>query len=317
MAKLDRLLNLTATLLDTTVPLTAEEIRERVRGYPESDIAYHRAFERDKDELRALGYPVETVTVTHHEIPRSGYTIDKRRYALNDPGFTPEELAVLQLARTLVMFEGMEDGDDVIDTFRKLGGLHGGSAGPDPLGSVTISEELTTIFDAISSRSVLRFDYAATPRVVEPLNLTFTRGHWYLTAFDRGREEMRNFRTDRITGGVEVGDPGGFAARTPEVELITTPWTTGSGERVDVTVRIDIEPAAATLLEYPDLEVSRRLDDGAVEVTLPVRNRPGLFGFLAGLLDRAVVLGPSDVRDEYIEWLRSKLSAEPAPEVSS
>lgn len=309
MAKLERLLNLTATLLDTTVPLTAEEIRERVRGYPDSDVAYHRAFERDKDELRELGYPVDTVTVTHHEVPRSGYIIDERRYALKDPGFTPEELAVLQLARTIIMFEGLEDADDVVDTFRKLGGLHSATTGSDPVGSLSLSDDITALFGAINGRRLVRFRYADTDREVEPVNLTFTRGHWYLTAFDRGRSEMRNFRTDRISGNIDVGDPGGFPPRNTGSDLVTTPWELGEGEPVMTLVRIDMEPATASLLEYPDLVPERRLADGAVEVRVPVTNTEGFFGFMAGLLDRGEILEPATMRDSYIEWLGARVTA--------
>lgn len=307
MAKLDRLLNLTATLLNTAVPLTAEEIRQRVRGYPTGDVAYHRAFERDKDELRALGYPVATVVVEHHEVPRTGYMIDKREYALSDPGFTPEELAVLQLARTLVMFEGMENADEVVDTFRKLGGMENTPEGSDPLGSLPISEEIAAIFEAINKRRVIGFDYAGTTREVEPTNLTFRRGHWYLTAFDRGRSEIRNFRTDRMSGSLRVGEDEGFSPRASDNDLVTTPWATGSGPPVTARVRVDREPATATLVEYPDLHLSRTLDDGSIEVTTPVVNREGFFGFMAGLLDRAEIVEPQPLREDYITWLRARL----------
>ena len=86
VAKLDRLLNLVAALIDTTVPLTADDIRERVPGYSkDSDDAFHRSFERDKDDLRELGIPIETVTVDHLEQPRAGYTILRDRYELRGP----------------------------------------------------------------------------------------------------------------------------------------------------------------------------------------------------------------------------------------
>ena len=58
MDKLERLLNLTAALLHTSRPLTAEEIRERVPGYPDGLSAFRRTFERDKDDLREMGVPL-------------------------------------------------------------------------------------------------------------------------------------------------------------------------------------------------------------------------------------------------------------------
>ena len=48
--RLERLLNLTAALLDAGSPLTADDIRERVPGYPtEAGETFRRAFERDKE----------------------------------------------------------------------------------------------------------------------------------------------------------------------------------------------------------------------------------------------------------------------------
>src|SRR5665811_1719674 len=42
--------------------LTAGQIRDAVPGYPETFDAFKRMFERDKDELRELGIPLETGT---------------------------------------------------------------------------------------------------------------------------------------------------------------------------------------------------------------------------------------------------------------
>ena len=56
--KLERQLNLIAALMEGPRALRAEEIHRRVEGYPESGEAFHRAFERDKDDLRAMGLPI-------------------------------------------------------------------------------------------------------------------------------------------------------------------------------------------------------------------------------------------------------------------
>ena len=59
MSKIERLLNLTAVLLDTERPLTAQEIRSQVEGYGVEDSGFNRMFERDKDDLRSMGVPIE------------------------------------------------------------------------------------------------------------------------------------------------------------------------------------------------------------------------------------------------------------------
>lgn len=125
MAKVDRLLNIVAALQASSVPLTAEEIRERVPGYEShSDDTFRRTFERDKDELRQAGVPVETVMVAHTEQPRAAYRIRRDRYELADPGLSPEELAALHLAATSVRLVGIPV-DEVEDALRKLGGTGG------------------------------------------------------------------------------------------------------------------------------------------------------------------------------------------------
>src|SRR5688500_19700708 len=94
--KLERLLNLTALLLDARRPLPASEIQRQLE-YPEDKASFRRAFERDKDELRSMGIPirVEKVPGTLPEV--DGYRIPREEYALRDPGLTAEELAALHL----------------------------------------------------------------------------------------------------------------------------------------------------------------------------------------------------------------------------
>lgn len=62
ISKVERLVNLVIALLSTRQFLTAEKIRASVAGYAEcaSDEAFSRMFERDKNELRDLGIPLET-----------------------------------------------------------------------------------------------------------------------------------------------------------------------------------------------------------------------------------------------------------------
>src|SRR3954462_8174548 len=103
--KLARLLNLTLCLMATSRSLTVREIAELVEGYepgesPESEVAFRRMFERDKEELRELGVPLEA------GIPRSyedeiGYRIPKRDYALPDLHLDADEAAALGLAARL------------------------------------------------------------------------------------------------------------------------------------------------------------------------------------------------------------------------
>ncbi len=52
--------------------------------------------------------------------------------------------------------------------------------------------------------------------------------------------------------------------------------------------------------------------DGWVDFKLPVTNRAAFRGFVLGLLDRAEVMGPPEVRDEMVYWL-SDLASQQGP----
>jgi len=68
MTKLERLLNLIAALIHTVVPLTADEIRERVEGYGgTNEASFRRAFERDPrhtlEQIFAEGISLDALLV--------------------------------------------------------------------------------------------------------------------------------------------------------------------------------------------------------------------------------------------------------------
>jgi len=65
----ERLINLVICLLHTRSFISAERLREIIPGYGDatSDDAFKRMFERDKEDLRDLGIPLETGTVAGWE----------------------------------------------------------------------------------------------------------------------------------------------------------------------------------------------------------------------------------------------------------
>ena len=95
--KTERLLGLVVCLLSTTRYLTAEQIRQAVPGYPEQDELFKRMFERDKEDLRDLGVPLET-GVNHPFDDDPGYRIRQQAYQLPELRLEADEAAVLGLA---------------------------------------------------------------------------------------------------------------------------------------------------------------------------------------------------------------------------
>ena len=97
-AKAERLLNLVIALVNSPRYRTAQWIREKVAGYSDAptDEAFFRTFERDKQELRELGIPVQTPPAGE-----DGYRIPPVDFALPAMSFTPAEAAALALAGRL------------------------------------------------------------------------------------------------------------------------------------------------------------------------------------------------------------------------
>lgn len=310
--KLERLLKLIAVLLDTSRPLAAEEIWENVEGYPDNLVAFRRAFERDKDELREMGVPLRVVKVPGTEPPVDGYLVPAEEYYLADPGLEPEELAAVHLATMAVRFEGSAN----TEALWKLGGQAditlAGEGGPDDesgpdvdsIANVPVDPRLSVLFGAITSGSPVSFDYRGESRTVEPGRLDFQRGRWYLTGHDRDRDGERNFRLDRVDGDVSlIGQPGEVDRRPERPGRRIVTWEMGDGDPVPVELRVDASHAGwARRQMHGDVSIVEH-DDGSITATLPVRNEEAFRSFALDFLDRAEVIAPADVRERTITWL--------------
>ena len=95
--KTERLLSLVVCLLSSQRYLTATQIRAAVPGYPDSFDAFKRMFERDKEELRELGIPLDMGTNGPLD-DELGYRIPRQEYVLPDIRLEPDEAAMLALA---------------------------------------------------------------------------------------------------------------------------------------------------------------------------------------------------------------------------
>jgi proteasome accessory factor B len=307
-AKLERLLNLTALLLETPRPLSAAEIRDRLGVYPDETDAFRRAFERDKDDLRAMGVPLEIETVPGVVPAVEGYRIPKDRYYLRDPGLNPDELAALRLAASLVQLDGLSAREGLL----KLGGLVGdtGDAGDAGVGLAVGSlpgGNVAPLFGAIAAQVAVRFTYRGEVRTVDPYRLDFARGRWYVSGYDHARRAERVFRLDRFESATEALPGARFerpAVAVPGVQL--DPWKIGDGEPVEARVLVDAAQAPWIVQHLGPGAVAEERPDGSVVVTMAVTNRDNFRSFVLTFLDHAEVLEPADLRGEIVAWLEKQ-----------
>jgi proteasome accessory factor B len=309
--RLERLVNLTATLLATRKPLTLDQLAERFEPpYPDDKVARRRQFERDKETLRDLGIPitVEPIGLGGEQ----GYRIRPEDYYLPDPGLAPDERAALHVAVTAVRL----DSDEAREGLRKLGGLEG-TAAAAPFAELETAPALAELFDAVARRAPITFEYRGETRALDPYGVVLRWGHWYVVGHDRDRDAPRAFRVDRIEGPPEVGGASAFEP-PPDVDpgafLRADPLTYGEDQPRTARVLVD-EPRADWVVEQLGEEaVTEHRADGSVVVELSVVNREAFRTFVLGLLEFAEVLGPEELRADVVAWLAAiATTPDPAP----
>ncbi|AXE38574.1 helix-turn-helix transcriptional regulator [Acidipropionibacterium virtanenii] len=315
----ERLVNLVIALLVTDRPLTRAELRATIEDYRgRSDQAFERTFERDKDELRAQGIDVRTVTIDSYFGDETGYRIPRSAFELPPVQFNQAEADALAMAARVWR-------DQVLDESSSAALVKLRAAGVEPDTEAGISTTVSSGAGEPSFPELWRATLSATPvsfsyrdqawRHVEPWRLVLRRGHWYLLGHDRDRQDARIFRLSRITSPVADDGPAGSVHRP------------GPGAVQDHLSRLEppaAEPVTATIAHDPRLRLQTATPRlGAVPVEQD--GSPGVpdvpDGYVTGLYTfpgtdalvtavlraggRAVLLGPAPAREE----LAGRLSA--------
>jgi len=259
ITKLQRWLDLISYLVGRKVPVAVEDIMENVPAYAEKwrsedktdrDTA-RRMFERDKDELRAFGIPIESrrYRINYGRDEIDAYLLTRRNfylpylrllneawpsgkekpYVLDEVVLTEDEAQAaadaLHVASQLPAFPFARQARSAR---RKLAfDLDAEALAPTPEfyvdrpGAEEVLERLRPLSDALLARKAVRFRYhgiyrgEATDREVWPYGLVFQRGNWYLVGHDVGRDAIRVFRVGRM----EDVEPNRSKPHTPDYEI--------------------------------------------------------------------------------------------------
>ncbi|MCP2032800.1 proteasome accessory factor B [Okibacterium sp. HSC-33S16] len=232
----ERLFSLVLALLATEQGLTKSEILSTVQGYRQRYSAFgdnaslDRQFERDKDDIRELGIPLETLEQPGEPGNNQSlrYRIPKGEYDLpSDITFSPTEIALLSLAAT-VWRQGSLSAESQ-RAMLKLNSL--GLESDEPvIGYAPRVRIRESAFDplrvALDKHAVVTFAYlkpgedTGRTRTVTPLALVQHHGRWHLSAHDMEADAPRTFLLSRIVGPV-----------TTTSKTWTPPEATGHAER--------------------------------------------------------------------------------------
>ena len=238
--KTERLLGLVVCLLSSPRYLTAVQIRAAVPGYPESFEAFKRMFERDKEELRELGIPLETGFNSAGD-DEAGYRIPRQAYVLPEIRLEPDEAAVLSLAARV--WRQAELAGAAAGALLKLraAGVDAQETAETGIEPRLLAGEAAfgPLWEAVRDRRPVTFAYRAAGRSepqqrhLQPWGVVNRHGRWYVAGHDTDRDAARVFRLSRIEGEVRFSGPAGS---------VTVP----DGTDVRETVREwDTQPPAA------------------------------------------------------------------------
>src|SRR3954451_1769314 len=202
--------------------LTLLSLLQGRRDWPGGELAERlavsgRTVRRDVERLRGLGYPVESLTG-----PAGGYRLragtamppllldDDEAIAIAVGLRTAARASVTGIEETAV--RALVKLEQVLPAHlrRRVSALGSATVALPASGPTVDPQHLTVIAAACRDSECLRFAYtrrddAESRRVVEPHSLVNLGRRWYLVAWDRGREDWRTFRLDRLSRPASTG----------------------------------------------------------------------------------------------------------------
>ena len=305
--KSERILNLTICLLNTRRFIDRESIRGSVEGYAGlNDGAFERTFERDKDDLRAMGVPVETGSNSAFFPDEIGYRIRRQDFELPPLQVDAGEAAALGLAART--WDSATLAERTVSALAKLRAAGVELEVAPPLGlapSVGAREEsFEPLWGATITRTAVRFGYRGQSRDVEPWSMTYRRGAWYLLGFDRARSAPRMFKVARMeTVAAPTGKPGGYTI-PPGVDLAALAASLDPPQpdaEAVLAIRGDTAPELRRRA-WGVVEVDG-LAPGYTGYRVPYANRGDFASEVAAHGPDVVVVAPDDLRHRVISHL--------------
>jgi predicted DNA-binding transcriptional regulator YafY len=217
--KLIRQLSLISYLMAERRPVTAPEIRRDVEGYSVmNEDAFARRFYADRSELEALGIVLAVEKPVDGLVEQENYSLPPENFHLPPIAFSDQELAALRTALQLL------DGEFAYAEPLRLALQQISWGRPSPLqapeqntvalgitgsaGGHDVSLRLAKIETAIFRRKTIVFDYHTMERDelgarrVDPYQLLFQGGQFYVVGRAHERSAIRVFRLSRIRGKV-------------------------------------------------------------------------------------------------------------------
>jgi len=327
--KLIRQLSLISYLMAERRPVTAPEIRRDVEGYANmNEDAFARRFYADRAELDALGIELTVEKPADGIAEQENYSLPPENFFLPAIEFTDPELAALQTALSLL------DGEFAYAEPLRLALQQMTWGRANPLGApqqrsvalgITasagghdLSQRLAKIETAIFRRKTITFDYytmerdSEEARKVDPYQLLFQGGQFYLVGRAHERKDIRVFRLSRIRGKVAYATKAEHDFQRPpefdpRVYANRIGWQFGDPAG---TAEVWVAERIAWQVDrhfgrYGRLRPAGENGSAGHRIfTTEYANARQLIAWVLGLGEHARILGPPELVAEHAERLR-------------
>jgi proteasome accessory factor C len=317
--KLIRQLSLISYLMAERRPVTALEIRRDVEGYSGmNEDAFARRFYADRAELESLGIQLTVDKPADGAAEQENYSLRAENFHLPAIAFSDTELAALQASL------GLLDGEFAYAEPLRLALQQITWGRPSPLdapeqrsvalgitasaGGHELSQRLAKIETAIFRSKTITFEYHSLERDevgvrrVDPYQLLFRGGQFYLLGHAHERAAERVFRLSRIRGKVSFATkaehdfhrPADF---DPRKYAHCAEWQFGEQQG---TAEVGVSERIAWLVErhFGRYGEVRPADGGDLVLLTPYAQERTLISWVLGLGEHARLLGPPELAEE-------------------
>jgi proteasome accessory factor B len=312
--KSERLLNLLITLLVSRGYVTKQRLREVIPDYQgaATEDAFEKMFERDKDDLRALGIPIEVGGYDPLFEDEQGYRIVRSAFELPDISLEADEAAVIGLAARVWQQAGLASATSDALIKLKAAGVEVDREALNVVQPQLAADEpsFEAFWEGVSTRRPVRFSYrpsqSARPaaRRLQPWGIVSFRSRWYVVGHDLDRGAPRMFRLSRVVGDLEfAGEAGSFTVpEGTDLRALTSALDTDTSER---TAELLVRTGRALALRHRANSGPEPARQGWERLTVGFGRTDALVDELVSYGADVVVEGPADLREAVLTRLRA------------
>jgi proteasome accessory factor C len=222
-----------------------------------------------------------------------------------------EGFALATSARGLLAVSGSDDGGALSRALVKLERALGGDSVDVELDTPAFLPQVREAVEANGRLSVSYYSASTdrvTDRVIAPIRVFASQGHWYTDAWCSAAGDVRRFRVDRINSAAVVEGPDSLSDAPPAgsdgVDAVGRDIGVGSPEGLEPfipgpdgrRVRLSLDPSTAWLVESIPSAGEPENVDGRIELELAVGGEAWLERLLLRLGPDARVLEPPEFR---------------------